>query len=187
MPVSQWFILGTLALASLWGIFSYNRLVSMRQGCDRSFADIDVLLKRRHDLVPNLVDTVKGYAGHERGAFEAVVAARSAALTAKGPAAKGQSETVLGAALRRLFALSEAYPNLKADMNFRKLQSALSDTENEIAASRRAFNAMVRGYNTMIQRFPMAPFARTFGFKPHEFFTVGDERASLENAPDVRL
>lgn len=125
-----------------WGIVSYNRLVAMRQQCNQTFADIDVQLSRRHDLVPNLVETVKGYAGHERGTLDAVVQARNAAVAAQGPAAKAQAETMLGRALRQLFALAEAYPNLKANGNFQQLQTDLTGIENKLAAARHFFNGI---------------------------------------------
>src|SRR3954454_9865851 len=137
---STWIIIGILVVLVLWIIMIYNGLVSMRQRVNQSFADIDVQLKQRHDLIPNLVETVKGYAGHERGTLEAVVQARNAAIAAQGPAAQAQAENMLSGALRQLFALSEAYPDLKANANFQQLQAELSDIENKIAAARRFFN-----------------------------------------------
>ena len=186
MSIAVWIILGVVVLGTLWGIVSYNRLVAMRQQCNQAFADIDVQLKQRHDLVPNLVETVKGYAGHERGTLDAVVRARNAAMAAQGPAAKAQAEGALGGALRQLFALSEAYPDLKANSNFQQLQTALSGIENNLAAVRRSFNAMVQGYNSMIQQFPTVLFAGALGFMPHEFFSVGDERQAADQAPQVK-
>ena len=124
MSISSWVILGIAGLIVVWAIASYNRLVAMRQRCNQAFADIDVRLRQRHDLVPNLVEAVKGYAGHERATLDEVVQARNAAAAAQEPAAKAQAESALGAALRQLFALAEAYPNLKANSNFQQLQSS---------------------------------------------------------------
>ena len=182
-----WIALAVFAVAVFSIILAYNRLVAMRQQCNQAFANIDVQLKQRHDLVPNLVETVKGYAGHERGTLDAVVQARNAAMGAQGPAARGQAETMLGGALRQLFALAEAYPDLKANSNFQQLQTALSGIENNLAAARHSFNAMVQGYNTMIQQFPMMLFATTFGFAPHEFFNLDDERRTVDRAPQVKF
>src|SRR6187455_949180 len=131
---STWIIIGVLVVLVVWIIMIYNGLVAMRQRVNQSFADIDVQLKQRHDLIPNLVETVKGYAGHERGTLEAVVQARNAALTASGPAQQAAAEGALSGALGRLMALAEAYPDLKANTNFQQLQSELSDVENKLAA-----------------------------------------------------
>ena len=165
----------------------YNRLVALRQNCNQAFADIDVQLKQRHDLIPNLVETVKGYAAHEAGTLEAVIQARNAAVTAErtgDPKAMGQAEGVLGAALGRLIALSEAYPDLKANTNFQQLQAELSDIENKLAAARRFFNNAVGEYNTGREQFPAVLLAGPFGFGPREFFDVGeDNRASMDAAP----
>lgn len=187
MFISTWIILGGAAVVVLWGIVSYNRLVAMRQQCNQAFAGIDVQLKQRHDLVPNLVEAVKGYAGHERGTFDAVVQARNAALAAQGPTNKAQAENMLSGALRQLFALAEAYPDLKANNNFQQLQTDLTSIENKLAVARHSFNSMVQGYNSMIQQFPTVLFASAFGFAPHEFFNVGDERKALAQAPQVRF
>ncbi|MCC6787078.1 MAG: LemA family protein [Hyphomonadaceae bacterium] len=165
----------------------YNRLVALRQNCNQAFADIDVQLKQRHDLIPNLVETVKGYAAHEKGTLEAVIQARNAAVSAErtGDAkAMGQAEGVLGAALGRLIALSEAYPDLKANTNFQQLQAELTDIENKLAAARRFFNNAVGEYNTAREQFPAVMFANMFGFGPRVFFDVGeDNRASMDAAP----
>ena len=187
MSTSAWIIGGVVVLGLLWGIVNYNRLVAMRQQCNQVFADIDVQLKQRHDLVPNLVETVKAYAGHERGTLDAVVQARNAAVAAKGPAARGQAETMLGGALRQIFALAEAYPKLKANSNFQQLQTDLAGIENKLAAARRAFNGMVQGYNSMLQRFPTVLFASALGFTPHDFFSLGDERPTLGQTPQVKF
>jgi LemA protein len=187
MSISTVIVLGIVVVVVLWGVVTYNRLVAMRQQCSQAFADIDVQLKQRHDLIPNLVETVKGYAGHERGTLDAVMQARNAAVTAQGPAAKAQAETVLGGALRQLFALAEAYPDLKANSNFQQLQTDLTAIENKLAAARRSFNLMVQGYNSMVQQFPTVLFAGALGFAPHEFFNVGDDRQALEQAPQVKF
>ena len=136
---------------------------------------------------PNLVETVKGYAAHERGTLEEVVKARNAAMTAQGPAQQAAAENMLSGALRQLFALSEAYPDLKANQNFQQLQAELSDIENKIAASRRFFNNSVQEYNTGIQQFPAALFAASLGFSQRTFFDVGEERAVVEKAPQVKF
>jgi LemA protein len=187
MSIAAWIILAVVVVGMLWGIVSYNRLVAMRQQCNQAFADIDVQLKQRHDLVPNLVETVKGYAGHERGTLDAVVQARNAAVMAQGPAAKAEAENMLIGALRQIFALAEAYPNLKASSNFRQLQTDLTGIENRLEAARRSFNGMVQGYNSTIQQFPTVLFARAIGFAPHEFFNLADERQRGEQAPQVRF
>jgi LemA protein len=169
----------------------YNRLVALRQNCNQAFADIDVQLKQRHDLIPNLVETVKGYAAHEKGTLDAVIQARNSAVNAEktGDAkAMGQAEGVLGAALGRLIALSEAYPDLKANTNFQQLQAELTDIENKLAAARRFFNNAVGEYNTSREQFPAAMFASMFGFGPRTFFDVGEEnRATIEQAPQVKF
>ena len=187
MSTAGWIILGVIVVAVLWIITIYNGLVAMRQRTNQAFADIDVQLKQRHDLIPNLVETVKGYAAHESGTLEAVVKARQAAVAAPTVEQKVAAENMLTGALRQLFALSENYPNLKANANFQQLQSDLSDIENKLAASRRFFNNAVQEYNTGIQQFPAALFAASFGFTPREFFDVGGDRAQLEQAPSVKF
>src|SRR5438105_6799915 len=187
MSTTGWVVLGIVVIVVIWAIMIYNSLVALRQRTNQAFADIDVQLKQRHDLIPNLLETVKGYAAHERGTFEAVVAARNSAMSAQGPAQQAQAENALSGALRQLFALSESYPDLKASANFQQLQAALSDIENKLAASRRFFNNAVQEYNTGIQQFPAALFAGTFGFAPREFFDVGEDRKSLEQAPQVKF
>jgi LemA protein len=176
-----------VAVLLIIGIGIYNRLVALRQRTNQAFADIDVQLKQRHDLIPNLVETVKGYASHERGTLEAVIAARNAATTASGIQGQAAAEGVLTAALGKLIALAEAYPDLKANQNFQQLQSELSDIENKIAAARRFFNNAVNEYNTGIQQFPASLFASVFGFGERQFFDVGEERAALNTAPQVKF
>src|SRR6202451_1417988 len=180
-------VLALIVVVIVWAISVYNGLVSMRQRVNQAFADIDVQLKQRHDLVPNLVETVKGYAAHERGTLDEVVKARTAAVSAQGPAQQAAAENMLSGALRQLFALSESYPDLKASANFQQLQNELGDLENKIAASRRFFNNAVQEYNTGIQRFPAALFAGTFGFSQKDYFDLGDERAIVSEAPTVKF
>jgi LemA protein len=187
MTTTTWIVLGAIALLVTWVIILYNGLVAMRQRVNQAFADVDVQLKQRHDLVPNLVETVKGYASHERGTLEAVVQARNAAMTAQGPAQMAQAENMLTGALRQLFALSEAYPDLKANQNFQQLQMELSDLENKIAAARRFFNNAVQEYNTGIQQFPAVLIAGPTGFTQKEFFDLGTERATVGQAPQVKF
>ena len=187
MTTTTWIVLGVIALLVIWVIIIYNGLVAMRQRVNQAFADVDVQLKQRHDLVPNLVETVKGYASHERGTLEAVVQARNAAMTAQGPAQMAQAENMLSGALRQLFALSEAYPDLKANQNFQQLQMELSDLENKIAAARRFFNNAVQEYNTGIQQFPAVLLAGPTGFTQKEFFDLGAERATAGQAPQVKF
>ncbi len=184
---STWIILGVLVVLVIWLVMIYNSLVAMRQRVDQSFADIDVQLKQRHDLIPNLVETVKGYAGHERGTLEAVVKARQTAMAAPGIDQKVAAENMLSGALRQLFALSEAYPDLKANTNFQQLQSELSDIENKLAAARRFFNNAVQEYNTGIQQFPAVLLAGSLGFTQKQFFDLGETRAQLEQAPQVKF
>ena len=184
---STWIILGVLVVLVLWIIMIYNGLVAMRQRVNQSFADIDVQLKQRHDLIPNLVETVKGYAGHERGTLEAVVKARQSAVAAPSLDQKVQAENMLSGALRQLFALSESYPDLKANANFQQLQAELSDIENKLAAARRFFNNAVQEYNTGIQNFPAVLFAAALGFREHHFFDLGETRTQLEQAPQVKF
>ena len=189
MSVSAIVILVVIVVLVLWAISVYNGLVTMRQRVNEAFADIDVQLRQRHDLVPNLVETVKGYAAHERGTLDEVVKARNAAVAAQSapPAQQAAAENMLSGALRQLFALSEAYPDLKANTEFLQLQNELTDLENKIAASRRFFNNAVQEYNTSIQRFPAALFASSFGFAPKEFFDLGTDRQAELQAPQVKF
>jgi LemA protein len=187
MSTTTWIVLGVIVVLALWIMMIYNSLVAMRQRVNQAFADVDVQLKQRHDLVPNLVETVKGYAAHERGTLEEVVKARNAAIAAQGPAQMAQAENALTGALRQLFALSEAYPNLKANQNFQQLQMELTDLENKIAAARRFFNNAVQEYNTGIQQMPAAMLAGPLGFTPKEFFDLGTDRATVGEAPQVKF
>jgi len=187
MSTSTLIVLVVVVVLALWVVAIYNGLVSMRQRVNQAFADVDVQLRQRHDLIPNLVETVKGYAAHERGTLEEVVKARNAAIAAQGPEQKAAAENVLSGALRQLFALAEAYPDLKANANFQQLQAELTDIENKIAAARRFFNNAVQEYNTGVQRFPAALFASALGFAPKDYFDLGEERKTLGEAPQVKF
>jgi LemA protein len=184
----EWVILGIVVLLLLWLVVIYNRLVALRQSTGQAWADIEVQLKQRHDLIPNLVETVKGYAGHERGTLEAVIKARNAAVSAHGPEAASAAEGQLSGALGRLFALSEAYPDLKANQNFLSLQGELSAVEGKIAAARRFFNSAVAEFNSAIQSIPAVFFAGSLGFTPRGFFELAEnERAAVNTAPQVKF
>lgn len=161
-----------VAAILLFIIALYNGLVRLRVQCDNAWSDIDVQLKRRYDLIPNLVETVKGYAGHEKGTLEAVVQARNSAMAAQGPAAKADAENMLTGALRQIFALAEAYPQLRAIESFTQLQNTLTSLEDTIQNARRYYNAVVRDLNTKIQVFPSNIIAGMFNFKAREFFEV---------------
>lgn len=178
-----WIVLAILVLLVLFGIGMYNGLVRLKVQTDNAWADIDVQLKRRYDLIPNLVETVKGYAAHEKGTFEAVVNARNRAMAASGPAEKAQAENMLTGALKSLFALAEAYPQLRAIESFTSLQNSLSQIEDNIQNARRYYNAVVRDLNTKIMQFPTNIFANMLGFKPREFFEVS--AATEREAPKV--
>jgi len=184
----EWVVLGLVAVLVVYVIMVYNRLVALRQTTGQAWADIDVQMKQRLDLIPNLVETVKGYAAHERGTLEAVVAARNAAASASGPQATAAADNMLTGALRQLFALAESYPDLKANQNFLELQRELSDIENKIAAARRFFNNAVSEFNASIEQFPAVLFARSLGFARRDFFEVPPEqRAAVEAAPQVKF
>jgi len=155
-------------------VFIYNGLVQLRVQCDNAWADIDVQLKRRYDLVPNLVEVVKGYAAHERETFDSVISARNRAMSAQGPVAKSQAEGELSGALRQLFALAEAYPQLRAAESFSQLHSSLSEIEDALQNARRYYNAVVRDFNTRIQQIPSNLIANASGFTPREFFELGN-------------
>jgi LemA protein len=188
MSVVGWVIVAIAVVAALWAVMAYNGLVSLRQRCRQAFSDIDVQLKQRHDLVPNLVETVKGYAAHEKGTLEAVIKARNAAVSAQGPAAQAAAEGMLQGALRQIFALAEAYPDLKANQSFQQLQSELSDLENKIAASRRFFNNAAAEYNATRESFPAVLFAQSMGFSTQEFFNLDEaERKAVSAAPQVKF
>jgi LemA protein len=169
-----WAILIGLVLLVLMAIGMYNQLVRLRAACDSAWADIDVQLKRRYDLIPNLVETVKGYAAHEKGALEAVIDARAKAMSAQGPEAKGQAETQLSQSLRQLFALAEAYPQLRAVEAFTQLQGSLNQIEEAVQNARRYYNAVVRDYNAKTQEIPTNLIAGWFQFAGRQFFELQD-------------
>jgi LemA protein len=178
--------LAIVALIVLYVLFSYNRLVALRQAWKRAFADIDVQLRQRHDLVPNLVETVKGYAAHESGVFTKVTEARASAMRATSVGEKSAAESALSGALGNLMAVAENYPQLKANQNFLSLQDELADLENKIAAARRFLNNAVAEYNTAIQQFPAGLFAGALGFTPAAMFELdATEKAEAMTAPKV--
>jgi LemA protein len=176
-------LIGLIVVVGLALVALYNRLVQQRNRVDNAWAQVEVQLKRRWDLIPNLVESVKGYAAHERETFETVTAARARAQQATNPAEAAQAEGILGAALGRLFAVAEAYPELQADENFRQLQTELAETENKVAVSRQVYNDTVLTYNNTVQTFPGLLVAGPFGFTIREFFEVEDE--AQRDAPVV--
>jgi len=166
----------------LWVIYVFNRFISLRNRTKEAWADIEVQLKRRYDLIPNLVNTVKGYATHESSAFENVTKARTAAMGVSGPnEAHAEAENMLTGALKSIFAVAEAYPDLKANQNFLALQNELSDTENKIQAARRFYNSNVRDLNTSIESFPGNIVAKIFNFTQVEFFDLADDDVAQKN------
>jgi LemA protein len=183
--IGIWIVIAVVVVLALGLVGVYNGLVRRRIRTQEAWAQIDVQLKRRYDLIPNLVETVKGYAAHERGTLDAVIQARSQAMSAQGVAQQAQAENVLTGALRQLFALSEAYPNLKANENFAQLQEELSSTENRIAFSRQHYNASAAEYNTACESFPSNTIAGMFGFKKVEYFELEEPQA--RQAPQVKF
>ena len=182
-----WIILGIIVLIVLWIVMAFNGFVSLRNRTKEAWADIEVQLKRRYDLIPNLVNTVKGYATHESSAFENVTKARSMAMGAQGPTgAHAEAENMLTGALKSVFAIAEAYPELKANQNFLALQNELSDTENKIQAARRFYNANVRDLNTKIESFPSNIIANMFKFAKMEFFDLPDNDVA-QNPVEVKF
>jgi LemA protein len=183
-----WVLLGVAAILALFAVMIYNRLVALRQNREQSFADIDVQLKQRFDLVPNLVETVKAYAKHEKEVFENVTQARAGVSAAHGVNERITAENTLTRAMMNLYAVSENYPDLKANANFQQLMSELSDIENKVAAARRFFNNATSELNTAVEQFPAVLFAATLGFKKEEFFELpAESRATIEKAPDVKF
>ena len=183
-----WIVLGLAGLLVVFGIITYNRLVALRQNRNNAFSDIEVQLKQRFDLIPNLVETVKGYAGHEKEVFEKVTKARAGVSNAEGTNQRLAAEKTLGAAMMNLFAVAENYPDLKANTNFLQLQADLSDIENKIAAARRFFNNATSELNTAVQQFPANIIAGMTGFKEEEFFEVSEEeKAVIEKAPEIKF
>ena len=176
-----WIVLGLLALLLLTGVYLYNRLVALRTRVDNGWSQIDVQLRRRYDLIPNLVETVKGYAAHEREVFDAVTRARAGAMTADGVAPQAQAENAVSGGLRQLFAVAEAYPDLKANTGFLALQEELAGTESKIAYARQFYNDQVMKLNTLVGSFPSNLVAGMFGFGPREFFDIEDpERGPVQ-------
>ena len=182
-----WILPLIIVLALVWVIAVYNRFVRLVQRAKEAWADIDVQLKRRYDLIPNLVEAVKGYVKHEAGTLEKVTAARAAAMDAGGIEDKGKAENMLTGALKSLFAVAESYPDLKANTNFVELQRELSDTENKIQASRRFYNTNVRDLNTAIDSFPGNVIANLFRFEPREFFALEESDAAARNPVAVKF
>jgi LemA protein len=172
--LAVWIVLGVVVLLVIYVIVAYNGLVRLRNRIDNAWAQIDVQLRRRYDLIPNLVETVKGYASHERGTFEAVTKARADAINATGVAEQAQAENMISGALKSLFAVAEAYPDLKANQNFLSLQEELTATEGRIAYARQFYNDEVLKLNTKIQTFPTNMLAGAFGFKEREYFEADD-------------
>jgi LemA protein len=181
-----WIAPGLIALLFVWVVVTYNDLITMRQRCDRAFADIDVQLKQRSDLVPNLVEAVRGYASHERGTLEVVIKARSVARSARTPGAQMQAESLLGDALGRLVAVAEAYPDLKASKSYSDLQDELADIENKISAARRFLNSAVSEYNASLEQLPTVFVASWLRFRAKTYFeATQDSRPMIERAPAV--
>src|SRR3972149_11625493 len=181
-----WVIIGIIAFVAIALIYIYNSLVRAKVRTDEAWSDITVQLKRRYDLIPNLVNTVKGYAKHESEVFTKVTEARTKAMSAEGPAETAKADNMFQAALKSLFAVAEAYPQLRASENFQKLQDEVTDTEDKIQAARRFYNGAVRGLNIKVQTFPTNLFAGMLGFRIREFFDV-DENQRLEVAEPVKV
>ncbi len=178
-------ILAIAALIILWAIVVFNGFVRLKHRVNEAWSDIDVQLKRRHNLIPNLIETVKGYAKHEKGVFEKVTEARTRAVGAKGVEEKGKAENMLSNTLKTLFAVAENYPDLKASANFLELQRELSDTENKIQAARRFYNGNVRDINIQVERFPSRIIAGMFSFKKRDFFEI--EEVEERTVPKVQF
>lgn len=169
-----WVVIGLIALIAFWLVVLYNGLIKLKNRTDEAWSDIDVQLKRRYDLIPNLINTVKGYAKHEKELFERVTQARTAAMGIKNPADKAQAENMLSGTLKSLFAVAENYPDLKANQNFLELQRELTDTEDKIQASRRFYNGNVRDFNIKIEKFPNNLVANALHFKKRDFFEIDE-------------
>ena len=184
-----WLILGIVIVLVLgWLVLTYNGLVTARNRTQEAWSEIDVELKRRHDLIPNLVETVKGYASHEKETLEKVIQARNQAMSARGVAEHAEAENMLTGALKSLFAVSEAYPDLKANQNFLRLQEELTATENRIGFARQHYNDVVGQYNASVMRFPANLISGMFGFRQVEFFQLDPaEAAAVQQAPKVKF
>ena len=188
MGTGGWILLGVIVALVIWAISAYNRMIAAKNQVDNAWSQIDVQLKRRYDLIPNLVETVKGYASHEKETLERVIQARNAAMNAQGVAAHAQAENQLTGALKSLFAVSEAYPDLKANQNFLGLQEELTATENRIGFARQHYNNVVSIYNSALQRFPSNVVGGMFSFKEVEFFQLdAGEAAAVRKAPQVKF
>ena len=180
----EWILLGVVAIVAVFFVVLYNRLVAARNRSENAWGQIDVQLQRRHDLIPNLVETVRGYAAHEQDTFERVIAARNRAVEAEGPREQAEAENFLTGALRQLFALAEAYPELKASTNFSQLQGSLEDTENKLAISRQIYNDTVLTYNNLVQTVPSNIMANLANFETKEYF---DAPEAADEAPQVEF
>jgi LemA protein len=186
MPIT-YIILGIIVVVALVAIGMYNRFVTLTNRVKEAWSDIDVQLKRRYDLIPNLVETVKGYAAHEAGTLQKVTEMRTRAMNATAPADKAEAENMLSGALKSLFAVSENYPNLKANENFVELQHSLEDTENKLQAARRFYNSVVQDLNNALQSFPSNIIGSMFGFKSSDFFQLGDSDAAAKEPVQVKF
>ena len=184
---TSYILLGVVAFVAVWVIWAYNRFVRLTNRCEEAWSDIEVQMKRRYDLIPNLVETVKGYAAHEAGTLQKVTEARTTAMGATTVAEHAQAENMLTGALKSLFAVSEAYPDLKANSNFIELQRELSDTENKIQASRRFYNTVVQELQNALEQFPSNFIGSTFGFKTRAFFELAEGEAAARNPVAVKF
>ena len=185
--IGLWVLLGIVAILLIWGISKYNLFVRLRNNRENAFADIDVQLKQRHDLIPQLVATVKGYASHEKETLDRIVNARSGAINAQSIDEKIVAENALTSALAGLKVTVERYPDLKANTNFMQLQEEISDIENKLAAVRRFFNSATKELNTAIEMFPANIIAGMFGFRKEMMFDLGSERQNLQQAPEINF
>jgi LemA protein len=180
-------IIGVVIVLALIAVWIYNRFVTLTNRVREAWSDIDVQLKRRYDLIPNLVETVKGYATHEAGTLQKVTEMRTRAMNAQAPKDKADAENMLSGALKSLFAVSENYPNLKANENFVELQRQLEDTENKLQAARRFYNSVAQDLNVALQSFPSNIIGKTFGFTPRDFFALGDDEQAAKEPVKVRF
>lgn len=181
----SYIILGAIVVIGVWVVVAYNRLIGLTNRAEEAWSDIDVQLKRRYDLIPNLVNTVKGYASHEAGTLQKVTEARTKAMGAQTVAEHAEAENMLTGALKSLFAVSESYPDLKANSNFVELQRELSDTENKIQAARRFYNSVVQDLQNALEMFPSNIVAGMFGFKTREFFQLAGDETAAKNPVKV--
>ena len=181
----SWVLLGIVAVVALWAVWAYNRFVSLTNRTEEAWSDIDVQLKRRYALIPNLVETVRGYTTHEAGTLQAVTDARTKAMGAQSVGDHAQAENMLTGALKSLFAVAESYPDLKANSNFVELQRELSDTENKIQAARRFYNSVVQELQNALEMFPSNLVGSAFGFKTREFFQLGSDEQAARNPVKV--